>query len=186
MIIGVTGRNGSGKDTFAQILAQKGFLHHSLSNFLREEAKRRKQENITTEYLRNLGEELRKANGAGALAKLALQNIKESQNYVITSIRNPGEVEEFRKHDNFILVNLAASPKIRYERMKARANIENSQFLKTFADFEELERQDESTNPLQLQTNKVIQMADITIENEEGEEELKNKLTNLIETYSKH
>ncbi len=38
MIIGVTGKMGAGKDTFAVYLGKKGFIHISLSDIIRQEA----------------------------------------------------------------------------------------------------------------------------------------------------
>ena len=40
MIIGITGSYASGKDTVASILQEKGFIHYSLSDILREELKK--------------------------------------------------------------------------------------------------------------------------------------------------
>lgn len=183
MIIGITARNGSGKDTAAQILVEQGFTHYSISDFLREEFKKRGKQNITTEDLRNLGEELRKKYGTGALAEKALEKIKTG-NYVITSIRNPGEVDVLRKRKDFILININASPEIRYERMKQRAKNENKHLIQTFEDFKKLEQQDESKDPTQLQTNKVIQMADYKIDNNSTIEELKHKINQFLKTYN--
>ncbi len=44
MIIGLTGANASGKGEAASYLKSKGFEYYSLSDILREEAKRKKIE----------------------------------------------------------------------------------------------------------------------------------------------
>ena len=58
IIIGFTGRNGSGKTTACEMLGAKGFQYLSLSDAIREEAKRRglaeERENLIA-----LGNELR-------------------------------------------------------------------------------------------------------------------------------
>jgi len=71
--IGVTGNNGSGKDTFANYLVtKKSFTHISLSEFIREETLR---QGITPsrENLHNVGNEMRAYFGPDILASRALQ-----------------------------------------------------------------------------------------------------------------
>jgi dephospho-CoA kinase len=59
MIIGITGPNASGKDTVADILEEKGFIHYSLSDILREELKKSNKEEIRKNLIK-IGNELRK------------------------------------------------------------------------------------------------------------------------------
>ncbi len=59
MIIGLTGKNASGKGETANYLKSKGFVYFSLSDELREEAKEKKIV-ATRENLIALGNELRK------------------------------------------------------------------------------------------------------------------------------
>ena len=40
MIIGLTGKNGSGKGVVAAFLKERGFIFHSLSDVIREEIKK--------------------------------------------------------------------------------------------------------------------------------------------------
>ncbi|MBI2107815.1 AAA family ATPase [Candidatus Woesearchaeota archaeon] len=68
MIIGLTGKNASGKGEAAAYLKKKGFEYHSLSDILREEATKRGIEHAR-ENLINLGNELRSQFGPNYLAK---------------------------------------------------------------------------------------------------------------------
>lgn len=68
MIIGLTGKNASGKGEAANYLKTKGFAYYSLSDALREEATARNIEH-TRENLIRLGNQLRKEFGADYLGK---------------------------------------------------------------------------------------------------------------------
>ena len=58
MIIGLTGTISSGKSTVAEILIKKGFEHHTYSDILRLEAKKRNIE-PTRQNLQKLGNKLK-------------------------------------------------------------------------------------------------------------------------------
>jgi len=121
MILGVTGFIGSGKDTLAKYLERKGFVHYSLSDEIREEAKKRGLE-LTRENLVKLGNEIREKEGDGALARRVKSRIErdKEKNYVITSIRTLGEINELRLLDNFFLIFIDAPPEERYKRVIKR------------------------------------------------------------------
>src|SRR5574342_510980 len=171
MIVGVTGRNCSGKDTVAEILIKKSFYHYSLSDALREELRKRGKE-VTVENLRNLGNQLREQLGHGVLAEMALRAMKSDKNYVVTSIRNPGEVETLRKsRKDFVLIHVDAPSSIRFERIQKRGKPEDKA-IKSLEDFKTLEKQDESSDPAKLQTAKVMKIADAVITNDSNLEAL--------------
>ena len=67
MLIGITGRNGAGKDTAAEYLTTKSFYHSSLSDIIREDARRRNMR-PTRANLVQLGNRLREISGTGVLA----------------------------------------------------------------------------------------------------------------------
>src|SRR3989338_119532 len=102
MIIGLTGKNGSGKGEAAKFLKERGFEYHSLSDALREEVKKQKKA-LSRENLIEAGNALRKAEGPGVLAKRILARLEIDRHYVIDSIRHPSEVEVFRSRNSFIL-----------------------------------------------------------------------------------
>lgn len=181
MILGVTGLYASGKDTVAEILKEKGYFHFSLSDFIREEAKRRKIKD-SRENLINLGNELRKKHGHGILARMALQRMEWDKNYVVTSVRNPVEVEVLRTKSNFALINVTSPEKTRWNRMQERKQTQNrNDELATFEEFKAWEQKElESTDPAKQQLNTVIKMADIILNNNGTLDELKKKIDRLI------
>src|SRR3954467_3895344 len=96
MIVGVTGFFCAGKDTMADMLRAKGFTHISLSDIIRDELAARKLA-VTVPNLTELGNELRREHGPGALAERALKRVDFGRNWVITSIRHPAEVAALRR-----------------------------------------------------------------------------------------
>ena len=65
MIIGLTGKNASGKGEVGEYLKVRGFLFYSLSDVLRDELKKQKLP-LTRENLTNLGNTLRNDRGPSA------------------------------------------------------------------------------------------------------------------------
>lgn len=132
MIIGITGKMGAGKDTFARYLVQKGFVHISLSDFIRGEAQKRKLP-PTRRNLQDIGNQMRQNHGVGVFSKMALAKIGKAEDVVITSIRNPGEIEVLAQVGNFFSVNVAAPQKIRFARILSRAKVGGGKI--TFTEF---------------------------------------------------
>lgn len=165
MIIGVTGNNGSGKDTFANYLvSNKGFTHISLSDFIREETARRGIE-LTRFNFHDVANEMRVKSGPGILAKLALDRMDESKNYVVTSIRNPNEIKELKKAGNFVLVAVDAPAEIRFNRIIER-NRKNEKEIISFEQFKKFEAEElESQLSSSQQIKECIGMASFNVDN---------------------
>ena len=177
MIIGVTGSYASGKDSVAEYLIKKGFQHFSLSDEIRKELKKRKIKE-TRQNLIKLGNELRKKHGNEILAKRIIELISKNnknlnKNYLVSSIRNIGEVNELKKTCSFILVWVDALPKIRYNRL---INRQRTGDLQTFEEFIKSENLEKSEDPNKQQLHKVKEMADIIIDNSGTLEELYDEL----------
>ena len=87
-VIGVTGPICSGTDSFVSILAERGFIPFSYSDEIKEEAS---QKGIDTTRIRmqDLGDEIRKREGLGALSARLLKKMKPGLKYVVGNIRNP-------------------------------------------------------------------------------------------------
>lgn len=177
MILGVTGNYCSGKDTIAELLKEKGFVHISLSDLIREEAKKR-EITETRENLVLLGNELRRQHGNSILALRAIQKMDFKKECVITSIRHPAEVEFLKKQQNFKLVQVSASQTIRWQRMQVR---QANHDLKTFQDFQNWEAKEASSlNTSAQQLNTVMKMSDHIILNEESLAKLQHELDKLL------
>jgi len=155
--IGLSGTILAGKGVVRELLTKKynayGF---SLSDMLREEAKRRKLD-ITRQTLTDIADELRLNRGNGVLAEMALEKVailakqKEHPSVVIIdSIRNPGEVEMLRTalKRHFLLLFIDAPIEMRYERSLERKR--EGEGGKTFAEFELKDREEMRGRPDRL------------------------------------
>ncbi|MCI0615156.1 AAA family ATPase, partial [bacterium] len=131
MIIGLTGKNASGKGEVANYLKDKSFYFYSLSDAIRDELNSRKIP-VTRDSLIETGNELRSKFGADILARRIIEKLDANRNYVIDSIRNPAEVEAFRKTRRFVLLNIDAPDEVRFERIKARNRENDPKTMKEF------------------------------------------------------
>lgn len=159
MIIGLTGKNAAGKGELAKHIQSKGFVYFSLSDALREEATKRGLDH-SRDTLISLGNELRKKFGNGILAKIISEKIKEektAKNFVIDSIRNPGEVEELKKNEGFLLVGVVTDEKIRFQRLFRRGRLGDAT---TFEDFKKQEERENNNEASGQQLDKCINLAD--------------------------
>ncbi len=180
MIVGVTGGYCSGKDSVAQYLADNGFAHISLSDFIRAELRLRKKE-ITRENLIAVGTELREKFGHAALANMALDTMEADKKYVVSSIRNTAEVEALRKNKNFVLVYVDAPAKERFRRMAGRQK--PGEELQTFTDFLASEKKEMSEDPAGQQLHKVFRMANFTLKNDGTIEQLYEKVDKFLKIW---
>jgi dCMP deaminase len=177
MIIGLTGKNGSGKTAVSDYLKSRGFEYYSLSDEIRQEIGRRGLE-ITREVLIEVGNELREKFGPGVLAERILRNLENDQNYVIDSIRNPYEVDALKQRSDFTLLAVEADQTVRFERSRARARENAAQTLHQF--IEEEERELNSDNPANQQLHATRQKADLVIANDGTLDELHRRLDRLL------
>lgn len=177
MIIGLTGKNGSGKTEVSEYLKSRGFEYHSLSDEIRDEISKRGLQ-ITRDVLIEVGNELREKHGPGVLAERVLACLQDDRNYVIDSIRNPQEVEALRRRNNFTLLAVEAEQAIRFERSRQRGRENAPQTLKQFV--EEEARELDSANPANQQLNATREKADVAIVNDGTLKDLHRRLDELI------
>ncbi len=177
MIIGLTGRNASGKTEVSEYLKSRGFEYHSLSDEIREEIRSRGQE-ITREILICVGNELRAKFGPGVLAERVLLRLGHERNYVVDSIRNPAEVQVLKRRKDFILLGVEADEHVRFERSRARAREGAAQTLQQF--MAEEERELNSDDPASQQLVATHRLADVVVNNNGSVENLHQKLEMLI------
>ena len=182
MIVGLTGKNGSGKGEVAKLLTLSGFIYYSLSDVLRDELKKQGQE-VTRENLIEIGNQLRHQAGPSVLADKVLAKLDPEKNYVIDSIRNPAEVKALKRRDDFFLLNISAPQKVRFERVKARGR-ENDP--RTFDEFVKIEKiEDKSADPNKQQMNQTIALADFEAANDSTLEALYEKVRGLLRDLGK-
>jgi dCMP deaminase len=177
MIVGLTGRNASGKTEVSEYLKSRGFEYHSLSDEIREEIRSRGEE-ISRDMLIRVGTELREKFGPGVLAERILHRLGQERNYVVDSIRNPTEVQVLRTRKDFVLFGIDADETIRFERGRARAREGAPSTMEQFA--AEEARELNSDNPASQQLLATRQLADVTVTNNGSIEELHGKLDTLV------
>lgn len=177
MIVGLTGKNGSGKGEVAKFFQEAGFQYHSLSDIIREEI-RKKGHAVTRERLIATGTRLREKYGLGVLAEKTLVKLKPDHNYVIDSIRNPEEVKTLRARGDFLLLNITAPRKVRFERVKTRKRENDPETLGAFIQTEK--REFRSGNPAAQQLLATEKMADLAVNNASTLEVLRDKVRSLL------
>lgn len=166
-IIGLSGTNGSGKDTVARLLAEKfGWLFADATTMLGDELTKR---GLSHERVNKaaLSAEWRRELGMAAIVDKGLELYKagDYKGLVVGSLRHPGEAD--RVHElGGIVVWVDADPKIRYDRITSnnRGRVEDNKTLEEFLAEEAREMTpvgDEAT----LNMAAVKLRADITIQN---------------------
>ncbi|MFH0773123.1 MAG: AAA family ATPase [bacterium] len=166
-IIGVVGPFASGKGIVADYLIKKhGYTSFSLSSIVHDELKKREITSFTRTTLQNIGDELRRLEGDGVLARRAVALLKEKgiEKIVIEGIRNPGEVTYLRKLPGFLLIAVDASQKIRYQRVIARRKPWDPTDWETFIKVDERDQEDKKNSNGQ-QVRACMELADVTIQN---------------------
>lgn len=183
MIIGLTGTMASGKDTVASYLQKRGFVHHSLSDILREELKKQGiPENI--DNLLALGNKLRQKFGPGILGKKISEKIKNNKEKkaIASSIRHPKEIEELRKSGNFVLIAVDAPIKIRYERIQKRKRTGDQVSFEKFKAQEEFQLKGKGG---QAQLLNCLKLADYKIINDRTIDKLYQKIQEILQEIEK-
>jgi cytidylate kinase len=174
-IIGISGTNGSGKDTLGHILGtQHGFLFISVTDVLREELRKRGAP-VDREHLRALSAEWRHEYGLGVLVDRAVDLFHKSntapQSYegvAIASLRNPYEVD--RVHElGGVVWWLDADPHLRYERIQ-RAAAERGRAGEDQKSFEEFLAEEEAemhgtADAASLDMSAVRDKSDLSLQN---------------------
>jgi dephospho-CoA kinase len=175
-IIGLCGQPASGKDTVADFFITRGFKHVSTGDTLREEMR---HQGLPTDRARMsvFAAEAKKNRGLGYLAELAAAKV--SGNTVISGIRGTAEVGFFRRQfgSDFVLLAVEAPLETRYARAKKR-NRPGDDI--SFEEFRKIEDQERSAASGAQEVDKVIAMADFTIDNSGPAEALTAKLEALL------
>ncbi|MBI3277772.1 MAG: AAA family ATPase [Chlamydiae bacterium] len=180
MIIGLTGKNGSGKGIVAEFLKQRGFIYTSLSDVIREELKKRSIE-ISRESLIRQGNELRSLGGPSVLADKILLQLDPDKNYIVDSIRNPEEAKALKKRKDFLLLYIDAPLELRFERIKSRGRENDPQTLAEFTRLENIERS--SSNPHHQQLDETQALADTTLINNDSLEKFHVQVIETLKNF---
>ncbi len=178
IIIGLTGPMGCGKGEIVKILEKMGFNYVTLSQLVREEARTRGIEE-EREKLMEVGNIMRKEEGAGVLARRALEKILESQDdkWVVDGIRNPAEISELKNSNNAHIVGINANKDILVERIMGRDRPSDPKSAEDI--LRKIEREWGMDEPEDgQQVGKCMELADLVIENEGTLDELNEVFLN--------
>ena len=179
MIIGLSGRNGAGKGEVLAFLQSRSFYAHSLSDVIRDELRRRGQDE-TRERMIETGTAIRKQRGPGGLATILAEQLLPDRNYVIDSVRHPAEVEVLRSHTSrFQLWWIEADEKVRLTRMRERGRGGDPQTLEQLRSLED--RELGGADPAAQQLLAVQSLADATVRNDGTKAELHAQVQALLE-----
>lgn len=181
MLVGITGRNASGKTTIIEWLKKQGFGVNSCSDSIRHWLRANGVE-ITRDSLIDGGRKLRAMGGPGILAEMLLDRIGEEGDHAIDSIRTPAEVEALRVRDDFILLEIRCPQEVRWERLLARGRTGDAENFEQFVTQEEAElvAHDESGQALIA----TAEMADVVIHNNGEVDELHEQLKVVIDEFA--
>lgn len=180
MIIGLTGKNGSGKGTVAELLVKRGYEYHSLSDVIRVEIRKLGQD-VTRERMIETGRRLRNEGGPGALAELVLKELKPGVRYIVDSVRNPGEVDVLKRREDFVLIDVEADREVRFRRCLARAREGDPVTISEFIRLEEAELK--SADQAAQQLEDTAARADAVIRNDSTLEDLEARLEALLKRF---
>ena len=117
IVIGLTGRARTGKDTVANHIAEKyGFVRFTFSDMLAEELKKMGRP-VTKEEMYKLSDEWIKEFGHDIMPKKLFERIGHLEKVVISGFRSLDDIEYTKKMaDKFILIFLDAPAEKRAER----------------------------------------------------------------------
>lgn len=168
VILGLTGRIGSGKDTVAKYLIDKyEGQSFSYSDALKEvlaiynlPITRENQQKLSTLLRQNFSEDIL----ANAMEKKVVEALGPI--VAITNVRREADVADIKNLPNFFLIYVDASPQIRYERYIKR----NQSLGDTEMTFEEFINKDNAESEAQIEGLK--EKADFIIANNGALEEL--------------
>ena len=181
LCIGLTGRMASGKGEAVRILNGYGFRYISLSDIVRDEAAK-VDPRVSRSQMQDIGNRLRREGGAGVLGRMVRERVaaENEKRWVIDGIRNPAEVLELKKIDDFFLIGIASAMANIMARLKERGratDVTAEKELRASLDREWGNGEPEGGQ----QVGRCLAMADFTVANDGTLAELKTRLDAVAE-----
>lgn len=176
-LIAFIGMPASGKSEASSVARRMNIPVVNMGDIVREETARRSLP-PTDENVGGTGTRLRMEEGMDAVARRCLPKILSlnSDVIVIDGIRNMEEIIYFKEQfgSDFKLIAIHAPVALRFERVKKRARSDDMSSIK------ELNRRDEREKSWGLE--RAIEMADITITNDDSIEKFHKEIENQLRT----
>jgi dephospho-CoA kinase len=176
-VVSIVGMTGSGKSEVARIFQERGFATVRFGDITDEEVKKQGLK-LTEENERPVRERIRKEHGMAAYAKLSLPRIDaalKTSHVVVDGLYSWEEYTYLKNRygDNFIVVAVWASPKVRYARLGSRKIRPLTLEEAASRDSAEIEN---------LNKGGPIAMADFTILNESLLNDMKQQVERIIDS----
>jgi len=183
LLIGVVGLNGAGKDTVAHYLVKKyAFSHKDFGQAIRAELMVLGKNPLDRNEMVLLANERRQKFGFNYWAKRLLDGYTLDKNLVLTSIRNPAEVDEIKAKGG-VLIEVFADINVRFartvERVKKDSNAHGD--IGSFEEFKSKEERElKSTDPSKQQLLKCISSAKYRVNNNGSVGQLEEELEGVL------
>ncbi|MEK7634008.1 MAG: hypothetical protein AAB437_04150 [Patescibacteria group bacterium] len=188
-IVGIVGQIASGKGILVNYLTGRlGFSSFSLSSIVHAELKKKGVKEFNRKTLQDIGDELRNKEGDDVLARRIIKQLNRlnqssqlnrENRIVIEGIRNPAEIEYFKKNQNFILIGTKANRNLRFERLLGRNKPWDP---KTYEDFLKIDRRDLGVgqNKSGQQVGKCLDYCDYVLTNNKDLGDFERKVEKLF------
>ena len=179
LIIGFVGFPGSGKSEATSVAQAHGFIVVAMGDAVRSYMRERGIE-LSEQNVGAIANELRARYGMDAIAQMCIPAVRalSSQKVVIDGLRGVAEADAYRKefNTNFKLIAVAASPEVRFERVKSRSRPDDTF---EFPGFEEKDQRE-----LAWGLEEALSAADCRISNEGSLEQFQSSVADVIERLS--
>jgi len=174
-VVSIVGMTGAGKSEVARVFEDNGFTRIRFGDITDKEIEKRDLE-LNEENERYIRELLRQEYGMSTYAKLNLPRIDEASKYSDVVIDGLYSWEEYiflkaYYRENFYVVAVWASPRIRYDRLTGRSN--------RCLELEEAVSRDRAEIE-NINKGGPIAMADFTIINDSSVKNLKTEVKRVI------
>jgi dephospho-CoA kinase len=175
-IIAFAGMPFSGKSEAVEIAKELKISVFRMGDMVWEETKKQGLE-LNDKNVGTIANNMRKEHSMDIWAKKTIEKIKKIKNtkiLVIDGVRNPEEVETFKRKlgDDFLLVAIQVSDELRHKRAMNRGRKDDSKNLTKIKERDNRE--------ISWGLNTVIASADIIISNEGSLEELRDKIKQVF------
>lgn len=180
VIFGFVGLLSSGKGTAGQYLQEKyGASFYMFSSILRDILKRLYIEE-SRDYLQKLSLGLRQTFGQDVLAHVIAEDAQHASEriVIIDGVRRMGDIVHLQKNPYFVLIEIFADERVRYERLIGRGQ-NTDDTVKTFEEFIEDHKKE-----AELEIPKVASIAKERIDNNGTLEQLHAQLDALVKKYT--
>ena len=183
--IAIIGREGSGKDSYGNYLAQRGYMHVSAGDVMRSRARELGYTDpIPRSVLSKVGDEMKREFGSSPITEMTiaaygLQKAKYPEGLVISGLRRVGELKSYKNH-GAVLLWINADDERRFANQNHRSRTDQ-QDLKSFLERSNLEyygSTDGGEDGVNLQA--VEAMADCRVENNSTLEDLFSRATQAL------